>query len=393
MKKKVFWTLLITAFSSMLGLGIISPFLPEFARDHGVNGFWLGVIFAGYGISRGLIMPVVGRLSDKRGRKIFVMAGLLLFAVISLFYPAANSVYSLTIIRMIHGLAAGMIMPIVMAYIGEYSEKGREGVTTGAMNMMFYFGIAAGPFLGGFLNYAYGFNSIFYTMFGLGLVTFFMVLFFIPESRIKKSASEINKDMSFGKLIKNDFIKAVLIITVMITFMMIAFIALLPTLAAREHIDAIHIGIIISVGIFLGGMLQIPFGKVADKFDDLGKLIMIGVGTSLGMFSLMAMPFCPNFDALLIAGSFMGIGSGVTAPALSSIAVIIGQKTAMGTWMGIFNCVKSVAFVITPLVAGIVMDYWGLNAAFYCIILIVFFGGFGYVHYLHKRLVEHKKIS
>jgi len=73
-------------------------------------------------------------------------------------------------------------------YIGDLSEKGREGVTTGAMNMMFYFGIAAGPFLGGFLNYAYGFNSIFYTMFGLGLVTFFMVLFFIPESRIKKSA-------------------------------------------------------------------------------------------------------------------------------------------------------------------------------------------------------------
>jgi len=376
----------------MLGLGVISPFLPEFASKHGINGFWLGVIFAGYGISRGFIMPIVGRISDRRGRKMFVTSGLLLFSIISLFYPAAKSVWSLTLVRMIHGLAAGMIMPIVMAYIGEFTEKGREGVTTGAMNMMFYFGMAAGPLLGGFLNHFYGFNSIFYTMCGLGLLTFFMVLFFLPESNIAQSTLAVDKHTTFGKLLQDNFIRAILIITIVITFMLISFIALLPSLAAIDHIDAVHIGIIISVGIFLGGIFQIPFGKIADKFDDVGKLIMIGIGTSLGMFSLIAMPFCPNFDALLIAGAFMGIGAGVSAPALSSLAVIIGQKTAMGTWMGIFNCVKSIAFVITPLVAGLIMDSMGLKAAFYSITMLAFFGGLGYIHYVLKRYKEMKKV-
>ncbi len=120
---------------------------------------------------------------------------------------------------------------------------------------------------------------------------------------------------------------------------------------------------------------------------------MIGVGTSLGMLSLIAMPMCPNFTALLIAGAFMGMGAGVSAPALSSLAVIIGHKTAMGTWMGIFNCVKSIAFVITPLVAGLIMDYMGLKAAFYSIILIAFFGGLGYIHYIVIRCKEIKKVS
>lgn len=388
MQKKIFWTLLTTAFASMLGLGIISPFLPEFASKHGVNGFWLGVIFAGYGISRGFIMPIVGRISDRRGRKILVSAGLLLFSAISLFYPAAKSVWSLTLVRMIHGLAAGMIMPIVMAYIGDFTKKGAEGVTTGAMNTMFYLGMAAGPFLGGFLDHFYGFNSIFYTMCGLGLLTFLMVLFFLPESRPMTSQVKIVEHTTFRKLLHSSFIRAILIISVVITFMMISFIALLPSLAAIDHIDAVHIGIIISVGIFLGGIFQIPFGKLADKFDDVGKLIMIGIGTSLGMFSLIVMPFCPNFDALLIAGAFMGLGAGVSAPALSSLAVIIGRKTAMGTWMGIFNCVKSIAFVVTPLVAGIIMDYMGLKAAFYCITMIAFFGGLGYIYYVFKRYKE-----
>ncbi len=115
---------------------------------------------------------------------------------------------------------------------------------------------------------------------------------------------------------------------------------------------------------------------------------MNGRGTSIGMFAVIVMPYRPNFDALHIEGAIMGTGAGASAPALSSIAVIIGRKTAMGTWMGIFNCVKSIAFVVTPLVAGIIMDYMGLKAAFYSITMIAFFGGLGYGYYVFKRYKE-----
>ncbi|MBU1894522.1 MAG: MFS transporter [Candidatus Omnitrophica bacterium] len=110
MSKKAFWVLLIAAFSSMLGLGIISPFLPGFAEEHGANGFWLGMIFAGFGFSRTIIMPVVGKLFDKSRGKIIVTSGLVLYAVVSLFYPLADYVFSLIVVRVVHGFAAGMIM-------------------------------------------------------------------------------------------------------------------------------------------------------------------------------------------------------------------------------------------------------------------------------------------
>ncbi|MGB3113899.1 MAG: MFS transporter, partial [Candidatus Omnitrophota bacterium] len=86
----------MTAFSTMLGLGIISPFLPELVGRHGANGFWIGMIFAGFGISRGLIVPFIGKISDRLGRKLFVASGLFLFSVISLLYPRAGNIYGLT---------------------------------------------------------------------------------------------------------------------------------------------------------------------------------------------------------------------------------------------------------------------------------------------------------
>ncbi len=133
----------------MLGLGIISPLLPSFAEELGASGLWIGVIFAGFAISRAVFMPVVGNISDKIGRKIFVVSGLLLLSVVSFLCLLADSEYVLTVVRLIHGIGAAMVIPIVMAYAGEFAEEGKEGASMGLVTMMFYLGIAAGPLLGG----------------------------------------------------------------------------------------------------------------------------------------------------------------------------------------------------------------------------------------------------
>ncbi|NAS88811.1 hypothetical protein C4E24_03610 [ANME-1 cluster archaeon AG-394-G21] len=86
MEKLTLFTLYFSIVAAILGLSIISPLLPTLAEDLGATGFWIGMIFSGYAISRAIIMPVMGGLSDKYGRKIFIASGLLLLAVISLLY-------------------------------------------------------------------------------------------------------------------------------------------------------------------------------------------------------------------------------------------------------------------------------------------------------------------
>lgn len=389
MGKRTFSILLMAAFSAMLGLGIISPFLPELVRRHSANGFWMGMIFAGFAFSRGVIMPFVGKFSDRVGRKVFVSSGLLLFAVISLFYPKVHSMYDLTLVRMAHGLAAGLVIPIVMAYGGEFADKGQEGSVGGYLTTMFYLGLATGPFIGGIINRELGFNWVFYIMSILGFIAFLIVVFFLPES--KPSVASIKKSaIPFRSLIKYNFVKAMLIIAMVNTLMLTVFMSFVPSLAHSLRIDAEHIGIIISVSILVASLLQIPSGKFSDRLDITGKLFQISAGVSISMISLFVMPFCPDFVALLVVGAFLGLGAAMTTPVIINISMGIGQNVGMGTWMGIINTAMSAGFMTAPLIAGIVMDHMGIEKVFYVLALVAFSGSLCYFHYVHKRLASHK---
>jgi MFS family permease len=73
--KKVFPILALCVFSSTLGIGIVSPLLPLYVKNLGATRVWLGIIVAAYFASNSIATPIAGRLSDRRGRKIFLVVG------------------------------------------------------------------------------------------------------------------------------------------------------------------------------------------------------------------------------------------------------------------------------------------------------------------------------
>ena len=68
-KKRTFFVLSLSAFAMMLGMGIIAPLMPLYAKNMGASGIWLGIIFSSYSLSRLVFVPLMGKASDKRGRK------------------------------------------------------------------------------------------------------------------------------------------------------------------------------------------------------------------------------------------------------------------------------------------------------------------------------------
>ena len=381
---------MLAAFSAAFGLAVISPFLPELAEHHGANGFWIGMIFAGFGISRGIITPFIGSVSDKTGRKIFVVGGLLIYALASLFYIKADSVYLLTLARLVHGLSAGMILPIVMTYVGELSKQGTEGLATGTLNMVLHIGIAAGPLLGGEIAERFGFDAVFYTMAVLGVVTMFLVMFFLPEVKGHIADLRPAKKSRFGALMKNNYVKSLLLMTFISAALTAVFISFVPSIAIKDYVDMIHIGFVISLSIFISGILQIPFGKIADHYDRPGKLLQAGAGIAASMIAIVALPFCPDFTALLVSGCVMGIGIAISTPALSGISVDLGKKIGMGKWMGIFWSVMSAALVVAPIAAGIIMDYSGVNSVFYSFGIFTFFAVLLAIYYVLKKQAKNR---
>ena len=77
MEKKIFTTLFLAVFANITGVGIVVPLLPVYAKNLGASGFYIGLIFGAFSLSRTFLLPVFGKLSDKHGRKPFITTGLL----------------------------------------------------------------------------------------------------------------------------------------------------------------------------------------------------------------------------------------------------------------------------------------------------------------------------
>jgi len=359
--KKVFPILALSIFSSMLGVGIISPLLPLYAEQMGATGIWIGTIFAGFSISRTIIMPIVGRLSDRSGRKLFLSIGLLGYAIISLGYIWANSVTELTLVRLIHGVASGMILPIAQAYVGDISPEGKEGTWMGYFNAAFFTGFGFGPLMGGVLTDYFGMNIAFYAMGGLNLLAFLLVIFFLPELRPGKTPASPGasfKEMSTSGMMKGLFsfrLSFSIGRGILATFLPIfagIYMGLSPTL----------IGVLLAVNILLMSLLQIYGGNIADRFN---RRVMVVVGSLTNFTYLALIPLGGNFWQLLGICALGGVGGAISMPAASALTVVEGRRFGMGSTIAVFAMAFSIGMVIGPLVGGVIADFANINSVFY----------------------------
>ena len=138
MNRQILITLLLSIFIALLGIGIIIPVMPVFATELGASGFSLGMIIAAFSISRGVLQPVVGSLSDSWGKKGFLVAGLFIYGLVGLLIPQAESVLNLIAIRGFHGVGSAMIVPIAMAYTSSLAPAGHEGRYMSYLNIAIF---------------------------------------------------------------------------------------------------------------------------------------------------------------------------------------------------------------------------------------------------------------
>ncbi|MBU2530781.1 MAG: MFS transporter [Elusimicrobia bacterium] len=391
--KKKFIALFISAFASMLGMGIIVPLMPVYAKTLSASGIWLGLIFSGFSLSRLIFMPLMGKMSDKKGRKKFICTGLFLYSLLTLGYVFANSVFSLIWIRILHGFASAMTVPIIMAYVGDIAPKGREGRFMGYFNVSFFMGMGIGPFIGGILNDFFGMASAFYTVSLLAALALLFTFFFLSEetpSMIKKG--ELKKTPSYKKLFQNNLIKGLLIYRFIGAVGRGPLMAFLPIFAAGFGITASQIGIIISSNMLVMSILQIPFGRLADRYSKIRLIIFSGLIITLVLGTI---PFVHTFRDLFLLNLFMGIGGAVGMPAVTAINAIAGKKYGMASTMSLFSSAMSAGMVISPLIAGILMDTVGLKYVFFFGSSVTFIGVLVFYSFVKKyrKQIEAEQIQ
>jgi len=154
----------LSVFMAMVGLGIISPIIPNYARDLGASGIYIGLIYSRFSFSRAILQTPVGRLADTFSKKKIIVAGLIVYAVVSVVYTYVTSPEALILVRVFHGVDSSMMMPVAMAYAMNLTPKGEEGKYMGYLNTALFTGFGAGPFIGGYIYENYSTAMVFNTM-------------------------------------------------------------------------------------------------------------------------------------------------------------------------------------------------------------------------------------
>src|SRR5437870_2465551 len=189
LRDRPLFILSLAIFSTMLGNGIVVPFLPLYAQQFGATGLGAGFLFSAHSAARTFLLPAIGRASDRRGRREFLLAGLLFYALSSVAYLLANSMLTLLFIMAFQGVATAMVQPVTIAYVGDLTPKGKEGAYSGYINTAFLGGVAGGPLLGGMIKDLFNMQASFLLMGVLSLLALLLLLFFLPEARDHRTAA------------------------------------------------------------------------------------------------------------------------------------------------------------------------------------------------------------
>ena len=362
--KRIFATLFLSIFAVVTGVGIVVPLLPVYARELGASGLYIGLIFGAFSLSRTVFLPYFGRLSDRKGRKPLIVAGLFSYALISMAFIWSSDVESLILLRFVQGIASAMIMPVAQAYVGEITPAGREGFSMGMFHMSVFCGLSLGPLAGGSIKDWFSLDTAFAAMGVLALVGFLLSLLFLPPRRQEVSAARSVEPMAWRWLVTDRTIAGLFFFRLAYTAAIGIIWGFLPVFADAEFsLTSSTIGILVMLGVFVSGLMHTPMGWLADRINRTAMVVSGGLVAAGAVFLFQR---AEGFADLFTANLVFGIGGGISMPALMAIAVLKGNRTeAMGSVMALLTMAHSMGMAGGALAAGLAMDMLQLRQAFF----------------------------
>jgi DHA1 family tetracycline resistance protein-like MFS transporter len=152
---------------------------------------WGGYLSASYAVMQFLMMPVMGQLSDRYGRRPILLGSLAAYAADFLMMALAPSLAILFIARILSGCFSATFST-ANAYIADISPPEKRAANFGLMGAAFGLGFIIGPVLGGLIGDEWGHRAPFFAVAALGAINFAYGWFFLPETNPPEHRSPFN---------------------------------------------------------------------------------------------------------------------------------------------------------------------------------------------------------
>lgn len=367
MKQQIsFWLVLFVAFLDWMGIGLVYPIFSSilFHPDHSIldpsvtvitRGWYLGVLLASMSIAQFFSAPLLGSMSDQKGRKPLFLLSLAVGVfgyIFCIFGIIIGNVFVLIAARCLVGFSAGN-SSIVNASIVDLSSDENKARHFGLYNMMCGLGFTIGPFLGGWLS-----NESFTFPFCVaGFATFMslaLIFFFFKEThKVRKKAKTYWNEgvRNLKRAFKVKGLNTLFLTILMFSFGWSFFYEFIPvSWIGTFNFKASEIGFFYAYGSGVYALSSgVLIGPILGRCDHMKILFYVLSCLSLILFSLI---FLPSSFWIWIYLPIVNFLVALVYPTSTTLISNMGSKEAQGEILGVLQSVQSAAFALSPLAAG-----------------------------------------
>ncbi len=368
MKRSPLLVIFVTVFIDLVGFGIVIPVLPFYVEGTRFDASprVVGLLFASYSVMQLIFSPILGRLSDRYGRRPVLFFSLLGTSLGFFILGFATTLWMLFAGRIIDGITGGNIST-AQAYVADITTEENRAKGMGMIGAAFGLGFIFGPAIGGILSKwdlnwgplhvpGAGVPFVFAGLLALANAT--LLYFFLPETvgpghPARARANEGRWSQLFGA-----FRRPRLRVVLAVYFLFVTAFSIMTASFGlfalyRFGFDAHDTGWIFAFVGVVGALVQGGLiGRLVKRF---GETPLVMLGALLFAASLLAMPLTgpeTGLGVLLAMGAAFAVGNGLATPSLTSLASKSAGAAEQGSVLGVTQSVASLARAVGPTVSA-----------------------------------------
>lgn len=376
----------LTIFVDLVGFGIVLPILPFYAQRFGAEGLGFGVVVGVFSAMQFLANVLLGRLSDRVGRRPVLLATIAVNVLGYLLFAAANSYAVLLAARMVSGFASGNIA-VAQAYVADVTTGEHRSKGMGMIGAAFGLGFVVGPALGGLASHYAGHAApglLAAALCGVNLASAWLIL---PESLHHELRTQ-RELWPFGHIahgLRDHRLRPLMILWLLAPLAFAGYTVALPlwasaTLGWREKELGLFFTLVGVVAAVVQGWLV---GRLAPRVGDRALVVSGTFGMAV---AIAAVPFTSSTASLLGWTVVLAFTNSIMAPAATGMTSVYSDPTEQGAMLGTAQSLAALGRLSGPEVMGTVYDVATPTWSFLVAGLIMLAAAVATLRLSHERL-------
>lgn len=382
--KRIIAVVIFCEFLICLGMSLIFPVMPFIKNEYHFSAFDMGVMSSLFAFVQFITSPIVGRISDKTGRKPMLVWGLLVFSIAEFVFALSQRLWLFDLSRAVDGLSAAMFVPTSMALAADLTSVKDRAKVIGWLSAAFSGGLILGPGLGGILaNISYKFP--FWVAGILGIISTVVAVILLPkdsDERFKSSTKNPEDALLEGGWAQ---VKSLLTPVMTTLFLMIFIMAFglagfesIYSLYVNEvhHFDLQSIALVLTLNGIISLILQVfLFDRMVQWWGEVRVIRYCFFASAIGTAFVI---YDHSHWQLIVATLVVFEAFDMLRPAITTLLTKM-SKNNQGLLNGVNMSLISVGNIIGPLISGALLDinyqypYW-IVIVFLAISFIITFG-------------------